>query len=655
MDEQLVLTAQTLKLNPDLQRAETPGDIFVIKNVPSRKYLTISSDEWNLLRNFAHPATVPDVLRSVILSRTCLPLREFYELILKAHRAGVLQAGREVSENIPARQWILSVGPTGPIILTILAIIVAFIGLATQPFPWPGTWPQPALIHLLIGWALLGVSLSVGQVLAASVLRAGGGEIYQPAFRWLRPVPYFGVNLDDASMTSRSTQAGIWCARLFPVIATSAALWFFQPRWGLFHVLGIVVMLRPFADGSVPALISVLCRGLVLDTQRNFLFSLNCRWHIRLRVGLSRVSLPYVTARLIWGLLWILLILSIALRAANQSLGDLFGTLAYWQEVSAVFGVAGLAAISGYVALPATRATWFYSRAKSREWLKSICRWVVKSSRPATEEQIARVLSESLLLRRLSVADRGDLRQCGKLRVIKAWQTFFRFAQQSTEVGIIISGKVTLYRRHKSGRGEKGLTLLEGDLFGAHALLDADRQQVQLKTQTPVVALMIPIEEFERRMLQILGAPLINDLVHKAPFLRTISFCKTWHPQAVARFAQLSSIILYHEGEVIVEDRQDTQQFYIVYEGKVLVKRKNRVRAKLRPGAYFGEVSLLQNGAAIADVIAKENTRCFLVSKADFLRFMTHNPTVGLQLEEISSHRLGHPIFPIKGHSFEVR
>ena len=67
MDEQLVLTAQTLKLNPDLQRADTVGDVFVVKNVPARRYLTVSTEQWNLLRNFANPATVPDVLRAVIL------------------------------------------------------------------------------------------------------------------------------------------------------------------------------------------------------------------------------------------------------------------------------------------------------------------------------------------------------------------------------------------------------------------------------------------------------------------------------------------------------------------------------------------------------------------------------------------------------------
>ena len=39
MDEQLVLTVQPLRLSPDIQRSDTPGEVFVIKNIPERKLI----------------------------------------------------------------------------------------------------------------------------------------------------------------------------------------------------------------------------------------------------------------------------------------------------------------------------------------------------------------------------------------------------------------------------------------------------------------------------------------------------------------------------------------------------------------------------------------------------------------------------------------
>jgi CRP-like cAMP-binding protein len=112
-------------------------------------------------------------------------------------------------------------------------------------------------------------------------------------------------------------------------------------------------------------------------------------------------------------------------------------------------------------------------------------------------------------------------------------------------------------------------------------------------------------------------------------------------------------MIRYNSGELIVTERQDSQQFFLIYEGRVAVRRAGRLRNKLRSGAFFGEISLLQNSASVSDVLAVEETRCLTISKSDFLRFVTHNPHVAIQLEEISSKRLGRPVFPSDFRSFD--
>ncbi|PTY05126.1 hypothetical protein DB347_16770 [Opitutaceae bacterium EW11] len=655
MDEQLVLTAQTLRLNPDLQRADISGEAFVVKNVPARKYLTVSVAQWNLLRNFANPATVPDVLRAVIQNRSCVPLREYYELVLKAHGAGVLQTARSSEPLARARRWWVSIPPIGAIVAAALAMCAAVFVLVARPFPTLGVWPQETLLGALIGWGLLIAGLSLGQLLAACVLHSGGGEIYDPRLKLLRPVPFLAVGLDDSTMTSRLTQVGIGCARLLPVAGTAAALWFYRPTWGLLHLAAFVVMLRPFFGGIVPEMLSTICRGHVLDTQRNFLFSLNQRWHIRLRLGLSRISLAYFVGRIGWGMVWIILVAFIVLRMTHQSVREIFGNAGYWREVGLVFGILAAAAFVAYLALPAWRVTWVFSRAKVAELRRLWRRWRVKAEQPISQEEIARLFAESLLFRRLTPADRAELLRSAQQRVFSAWSTIRQFQDKNSDVGVIVSGRVAVYRRTKAGRADRALLLAEGDVFGAHAMLDPERQLAQIRALTPVVALMIPATEFDRMVLRPLGGPLVNDLVHKVPFLRNVSFCATWHPQAVARFAQLASIVSYNEGDVIVAHGSESHQFYVIYEGRVRVKRGKKTKGKLQPGAFFGEVSILQNSTAVSDVVATEPVRCLTISKADFLRFVTHNPLVSLQLEEISSKRLGRPIFPLSPHSFDVR
>jgi len=193
MDEQLVLTALTLKLNPHIQRAEAPGAVLVLKNIPARKYISVTAEQWSLLRSFSNPATVPDVLRAVILNRTCLPLREYYELILKAQRAGILQVDRQSDPEVRARRWAIPLNPWAPLLLALISVIAAVVALVLKPMPLPLSWPQDA-INALIGWVLLSLGLSLGQVLAACVLRGGGGEVYEPTFLFLRPVPFLRIN-----------------------------------------------------------------------------------------------------------------------------------------------------------------------------------------------------------------------------------------------------------------------------------------------------------------------------------------------------------------------------------------------------------------------------------------------------------------------------
>lgn len=659
MDEQLVLTAQTLRLNPNIIRADVAGASFVVKNGVSRKYLTITAEQWNLLRNFSNPATVPDVLRAVILNRSSLPLREYYELVLKALRAGILKVDRQSGGDAQgvASRWAVTLSPRVALLLTWLSALAALILFFTRPFPWPcvGEFQTLEVIsNVLIGWVLLIVGVSLGQLLAASVLRDGGGEVYEPRFHWLRPVPYFGVNLEDACMCDRSTQMAVASVRLFPVLATAAALWWFEPMWGTLHVVALLVMLRPF-DGSVPSLLlSTLCRGQVLDTQKNFQFSLNQKWHVQFKASLARVSFGYVAARLGWGLGWVALVAYACLLATHMSISELVDGK-YLREAGWIFSIVSGAALLAYFGPPLSRFLFwhgkeFYKRNRS-EWK----RWRLNKVAPVPEEQIARMMAESLLFRRLPPAERAALSACGQTRFHKTFSTIHAFADQAKSVSMILSGRVAVYRRLRSGRAERIMTLKEGDIFGAHAMLDPDRQQVQVRALTPVLVLSVPIREFERRVVAPIGIPLANNLAQKVPFLRELSFCANWHPQAVARFTQIASMIRYNSGDLIVKDRQDSQQFFLIYEGRVAVRKDGRMRSKLRSGAFFGEISLMQNSASVSDVVTVEETRCLTISKSDFLRFVTHNPHVAIQLEYISSKRLGHPIFPCNYRSFDTR
>src|SRR5438046_2351101 len=105
MDFNLILTAQTLVLAPHLRKSEPINGVLVLKNIPAKTYLSVTPEQWRLLEQFTKPHTVPTVLNYALEERLCLPLSEFFELILKAVRANILLEPQVAPAEVVSFGW----------------------------------------------------------------------------------------------------------------------------------------------------------------------------------------------------------------------------------------------------------------------------------------------------------------------------------------------------------------------------------------------------------------------------------------------------------------------------------------------------------------------------------------------------------------------
>jgi hypothetical protein len=62
----------------------------------------------------------------------------------------------------------------------------------------------------------------------------------------------------------------------------------------------------------------------------------------------------------------------------------------------------------------------------------------------------------------------------------------------------------------------------------------------------------------------------------------------------------------------------------------------------------------MQNSSPNSSVTANNGTRCLTIPRVEMLRFVTHNYTVALEIERVSSKRLGRPLFPLKIGDFRA-
>jgi hypothetical protein len=117
----LILAAENLQRDPDLLRGQNVRGTFALKRVASQTYLVVNELQARVLSEFASPRSVPQVLERCICERKCPALREFYDLILKAHAAGILRTeelctgGAFTIERPPVR-WFLSIAPRLPVL-----------------------------------------------------------------------------------------------------------------------------------------------------------------------------------------------------------------------------------------------------------------------------------------------------------------------------------------------------------------------------------------------------------------------------------------------------------------------------------------------------------------------------------------------------------
>jgi CRP-like cAMP-binding protein len=650
MNETLLLTAEKLTLNRDLRFGRSYKGAFVVKNVPAQTYLTVTPQQWAVVQEFMEPSTVPDVLGRMIPQRTCPALNEFYEVILKAYHAGILHEGKSVPFRRHAVGWLMSLPTHLTLSVSIAALGTAIVAMIIRQMPMPLGWQD-----YVCGWLAVCVGLSAGYAVAASVLCAGDNEVYRPHLHWQTLVPHFALDMRDIRMADSVSQLAILYGRLAPLAIIAATTLLLESSWSLIPVVALLIGLRP-VDGLFGQTATLLRQRPRLDVDHHLLFTLNHEPGRRLQIVWRQFDWRATAVELSFGLGWALLTANVVLNLLpyHLSLRTILSDTTYWQKIlPCLLGVVLLVGI-GWCAhefWPTVRMAvrTFVSRSR-QHWQ----RWKSNVEPTYTEATIRQLIAKNPLLRRLDMETQAELADLLRPFKAKAFRPVVSSKKPFDQVGLIASGLAAAYHRLKSGRRAFAFRLSEGDIFGLNNIVDGQSLQLEVRSKTPLFAFVLSTADFERLVVNKLGAEMVYNLTHKLPFLGRLSLCAHWGPQAIARFAQLSQILKYQQGDVILQENDDVQAFYIIYEGSVRAMHGAKRIGKIRRGGFFGEISLLQNGAATASLVAQEETTCFALSKADFLRFVRHNYYVALTLERISSKRLGHPIFPLNPHTIEA-
>lgn len=648
MDFNLIISAQTLKLAPELQTSDLGNGIVVLKNVPAKTYLKVTVPQWIILKLFEQPRNVPSILDHAIRERLCIPLGEFYELILKAVRTHILVEPGIQPPTIKACDWRVPVRahrvarPIG--VLFCAGLVMAF-----------GFRPElpSSVLDVLAGLVILSAACSCATLLVGCVIRGADGEVYHPRWEWLAVPPQFKVDTSDMGMLPRKVQDMIFTISPAMLAAATGVTTWYRPEWAFVPLLGLMASLRPVLGGEFASVIRLGAVDEQSDAEHNFIFPPNqgppARWRMLRRA--LRLRNTWVTNA--YAVIWTLALIYLGARLTDTPPW----TYEFWET----HGFRVVAAISASLAVLAVGYfCWefyllFRARATAwrfgyRQWHR---RWFGGKKLVLDETERLEAIVGSPLLRLLNPPQRQQMVQAMQVARHGPWRALAQYeGTPPTEVALIVSGRIALRRTLPSGRKVRVQILQAGDVIGLHDLADPAHPNYAIRTMTPVTLLTVPRARAEEIFNGRLPPTTFTNILLKLPFLRSSSLCANWHVQAVERFAVLSTVVDCPDDYIIFNEGMFVDRFFIIFEGAAIVTREHKKLAILQAGEFFGEIGLLQNSTASATITAMKGTRCLAIVRKEFLRFVTHNFSVALELERVSSRRLRRPIFPLRPGDF---
>lgn len=97
----------------------------------------------------------------------------------------------------------------------------------------------------------------------------------------------------------------------------------------------------------------------------------------------------------------------------------------------------------------------------------------------------------------------------------------------------------------------------------------------------------------------------------------------------------------FPRGARVIREGFEGESFYVITDGEAAVQIDGQERARLHPGDFFGEVSILTGDPTAADVVAEtEELRCAVLPGADLVPLLRAQPELAVQMLRTSAHRL---------------
>lgn len=129
-------------------------------------------------------------------------------------------------------------------------------------------------------------------------------------------------------------------------------------------------------------------------------------------------------------------------------------------------------------------------------------------------------------------------------------------------------------------------------------------------------------------------------LIEKVMLLKGSEFFRNFPGADLAGIAGMAGEVFVEKGNVIFEQGDHGDAFYLVVKGAVTISRGATKLATLGPREGFGEMSILDRETRSASATAAEDTTLLSLDRDSFDRIIEQNPVVARGVYRVLTERL---------------
>lgn len=257
-------------------------------------------------------------------------------------------------------------------------------------------------------------------------------------------------------------------------------------------------------------------------------------------------------------------------------------------------------------------------------------------------------LEEIALFRDLSESSREMLRSRIVTRVEDRGATIVREGDPGNALFVVSSGQVRVTKRDPRGQEVELATLGPGAFFGEFALLSDRKRHATVTVSEEGVFFEISRKvisdltksdpSFGNTLRQFYRRRLLGTLIRSAPFFDPLTPEERKALMGKLRFRRIP------EQTRIITEGEPGGGFFLILIGEVEVTRSqpagpDKVLSRLVDGSYFGEMSLLKGGNAVATVTTITPTEIVQLAADEFYRILSKYPQIWEEVNREAKRR----------------